>query len=308
MPFSFFKKFNRRKFQKKLFVPQKTRRWFFSNTPFSNYAQAKKKKRSKFKKSLTTNQSYFSKFKKIFSYSFISATIGLVIYALFFSHLFLVTKWEIIEKDVSFINHPLAEFAKTVQGQNIFFINATEIETAIQKSNPQYSQVQVSRKLPNTIEITVQSYPLLANLSNTIIGESKIEQKLIINNQGIVIEKDNSNPELPTIEVESTKSFNLYEKTISQENLEYALNAQKEFEENFGLKINRAILKLRERELHLLTEKQFVIWLDMEKKSSLQFAKLKHALPKIDIYETELSYIDLRIFGAENDRVIYKRK
>ena len=61
-----------------------------------------------------------------------------------------------------------------------------------------------------------------------------------------------------------------------------------------------------EREVHLRTEKYFEIWIDMTKELNLQMEKLKKVLGKIDIYSTPLEYIDLRISGTDNEKVIYK--
>ena len=63
-----------------------------------------------------------------------------------------------------------------------------------------------------------------------------------------------------------------------------------------------------EREFHLKTEAGFYVWLDMTTDVETQLKKLKRALPKLDIYKEPLQYIDLRIAGAESEKVIFKRK
>ena len=65
---------------------------------------------------------------------------------------------------------------------------------------------------------------------------------------------------------------------------------------------------VRERELHLQTEKNFMVMLDMEKPFMPQLDKLKKALPKLNIYNTPPEYIDLRISGTDTEKVIFKRK
>lgn len=72
------------------------------------------------------------------------------------------------------------------------------------------------------------------------------------------------------------------------------------------MKVTNAEYHVREREIHLQTEKNFMVWLDMEKELNPQMEKLKKALPKINIYNTPLEYIDLRISGTDNEKVIYK--
>ena len=80
------------------------------------------------------------------------------------------------------------------------------------------------------------------------------------------------------------------------------------FEKKFNIKVLDAEYKVREREVHLMTEKYFKVWIDMEKSLTDQFEKLKKALPRLDIYKTALEYIDLRISGTDNEKVIFKKR
>ena len=64
----------------------------------------------------------------------------------------------------------------------------------------------------------------------------------------------------------------------------------------------------RARELHLLTERYFYVWLDLSQDLDKQLLKLKKALNELNIYEADLDYIDLRISGQNGEKVIYKLK
>jgi len=46
----------------------------------------------------------------------------------------------------------------------------------------------------------------------------------------------------------------------------------------------------------------------MQNPAEDQLKKLKKILVKLDIYKENLLYIDLRIAGANGDKIIYKRK
>jgi hypothetical protein len=50
------------------------------------------------------------------------------------------------------------------------------------------------------------------------------------------------------------------------------------------------------------------VWLDLTVDIPQQLGKLKRTLPKLDIYHEPLEYIDLRIAGAESEKVIFKRR
>lgn len=95
---------------------------------------------------------------------------------------------------------------------------------------------------------------------------------------------------------------------ISSSNLTYMLNAASSFEERFGMKITEMQLLPQAREFHFKTEKNFEIWLDIQIPFEKQFLKLKKAMATLDIYKTPLFYIDLRVSGANGEKVIFKRK
>ena len=73
------------------------------------------------------------------------------------------------------------------------------------------------------------------------------------------------------------------------------------------MEIVRIEYKPTAREIHLLTERNFFIWLDIQISYEEQFKKMKKSLVKLDIYTEDLEYIDLRIAGSNGDKIIYKR-
>ena len=94
---------------------------------------------------------------------------------------------------------------------------------------------------------------------------------------------------------------------IEKSKLDYILESKNYFEDKFGMKIIRIEYKATAREVHLLTERNFFIWLDIQISFEDQFKKLKKSLVKLDIYTEALEYIDLRIAGSNGDKIIYKR-
>ena len=83
---------------------------------------------------------------------------------------------------------------------------------------------------------------------------------------------------------------------------------KKILEDKFGMRVVEVIYKKVPREIHLLTERDFYIWIDMQNPADEQLKKLKKALVKLDIYTENLEYIDLRIAGGNGDKIIYKRR
>ena len=50
------------------------------------------------------------------------------------------------------------------------------------------------------------------------------------------------------------------------------------------------------------------MWFDIQIPFEKQFLKLKKAMTTLDIYKTPLFYIDVRVSGANGEKVIFKRK
>ncbi len=244
--------------------------------------------------------------KILYSILAIAASSGLI-YFLFFSQIFLIQQWEVVEKEVTFYNHQLDHYLRPYENKNLIFVNTEEIKTKIESEHPNLSTIQIKKIYPDTLSMKIEQYPLFANVIN-IVGEEKIEQKLIVNSIGVAVQKDTVDLELPFIKLYTETSYDLLDEVIPNDTLTKISTLVEQFEESFGMKITEAEYKLIEREIHLRTEKDFYVWIDSEKDSEAQLQKLKKALPKLDIYKTPLHYIDLRIGGVENDKVIYRRK
>jgi hypothetical protein len=135
-----------------------------------------------------------------------------------------------------------------------------------------------------------------------------VQTKFLVNSAGFLADENTENPDLPYIKTQSESAFSVHSTVISQDRLDYILKAIGLFQEKFSLKILDAEYMAREREIHLLTEKNFMVWIDMEKDLNAQLNKLKKSLPKLNIYNTPLEYIDLRISGTDNEKVIFKRR
>lgn len=227
------------------------------------------------------------------------------IYSLFFSKYFKIQ--EILFSDPAIEGTPISTEIKTnlqtSLNQNLIFIDLEELETKIIKLFPELETIKISKNYPRAIVIEFSKYPLTANIINE---SSTIKQSFIINSIGYVAKENFENPNLPKIKIISDEPLNKDKALIEKTNLDYITAAISEFESKFGMKIIEANYKPIPRELHLLTEKDTYIWLDIQQPYDLQFKKLKKALIKLDIYNTPIAYIDLRIAANNGDRIIYK--
>ena len=190
-------------------------------------------------------------------------------------------------------------------GKNIFFINTKTLSLEILKAFPELEKVTLSKKYPSSILIEFAEYPLVANVVNE---SSEVKKSYIINAIGYAVKENYEDKTLPYIKIKSEEPINPQNAIIESTNLAYLLNSKAYFEEKFGMRILEIIYKPTSRETHLLTEKSFYVWLDIQRPFDQQFKKLKKALVKLDIYKDPFEYIDLRIAGNNGDKIIYKRR
>ena len=144
-------------------------------------------------------------------------------------------------------------------------------------------------------------------MANIINESNVIKKSYIINSIGYAIKENLEDPNLPYIKIKTDEPVNPKEAVIEKTKLSYLIEAKTYFEDKFGMRIISMEYKPVAREIHLLTERNFNVWLDIQKPYEEQFKKLKKAIVKLDIFKENLEYIDLRIAGESGDKIIYKR-
>ncbi len=283
---------------------RKIKKYKYSYAKSPNFANKKrvgrKRKVSKMKNPRT------SKIKKFFNLLITTILIIFGTYLIFISSYFKVK--DITFSDKSFTNQTLAEeISSTIDiaiNKNILFIETSELELKIKSLFPELESIQVIKDYPNILTVEFLEHPLVANIINE---STTIRKNYIINSIGFAIKEDLESPELPYIKIESDEPINSEVAVIEKSKLDYILESKNYFEDKFGMKIIRIEYKATAREVHLLTERNFFIWLDIQISFEDQFKKLKKSLVKLDIYTEALEYIDLRIAGSNGDKIIYKR-
>lgn len=249
----------------------------------------------------------FKKIGKSLSLSLFLAIFILIFYWLFFSNFFKVAEIQISNE--SFENEALMESLeeslKTTFGKNTIFLRTDSVENQIIKNFPQLKEIDVHKKYPGTLKINFHQYELVANVIN---HSAAIKKSYIINSIGYVVRENYENPSLPYITIRSDEPINTDVPAIDQKRLDYIIETTEYFEDKFGMRIIEVEYKPIPREAHLLTEREFKIWLDIQHSFESQLGKLKKAAVKLDIHRENLEYIDLRIAGGSGDKIIYKRR
>lgn len=249
--------------------------------------------------------------KKILAAILSISIFGFCVYALYFSNYFLLEKFSVEEEGTIIdTNETINATLQKRMGQNLITFNEQQVEQEIMQNQPEIKNIQIKKIFPHSLTLSFEKYPTVANLIDTVGG---IEKKFLIDSQGLLTEENSENPNLPYIKIETKEALQVRNTLLSDakrsaERLNYILRTISLYEEKFGMKILNATFLPRERELHLYTEKYFYVIIDMEKDLKGQIDKLKKALSKLDIYNTPLQYIDLRISGNDVEKVIFKRK
>lgn len=264
----------------------------------------KKSNKSKYSKNLKVKQKT-SPLKKLALFFLIVIFVLGLIYLTVFTNYFQTQNFRVRGNDIIEDNSKFEEFLKTHKGENLLFIDTRQLEQTIKSQYPEIQSLHIKKVFPNTLAMEYKNFPEVANLFNLINGKQK---KFIINETGYLVGEDYENPNLPYIKVRTEKALELREYVINKEKLSYILDAIYDFEDLFGMKVLDAEYKGREREVHLKTERDFIIWLDMTLTLQEQYNKLRRSIDKLNIYTDSLEYIDLRISSVKGERVIFKRR
>jgi hypothetical protein len=228
-----------------------------------------------------------------------------ITYYLFFSGSFTLEKIKTTQEGLEEKSTLFEPYFKDMRGKNLVLINTKEIREEIQAKHPEFENITIKKVYPNEIHIEINKYPATANVIN-IVGE--IQAKHIVNSVGLSVQKNTENPNLPYIKIESDEPLNTENPLLEQDELEYIVGAIDFYEDKLGMKIFDAEFLKKAREIHLKTEKYFYIWMDTQKKYEDQILKLKKVVPKLDIQNLPLEYIDLRISEISGDKIIYKKR
>lgn len=259
------------------------------------------------KKLLKKSHPYVAKIKKFAIVLIFLVLIILGIYGVFFSSYFKVKEIKILDDllESESLGLEIKSNLKSSLGKNIIFIDTNDLKETLLDSYPEIEEVQVEKDYPSKITIEFSQYPLVANVVNE---SSTMKKNYIINSIGYAMKEDLESTNLPYIIVETDEPLNPESPIIEANKLRYILETIIYFEDKFGMRVVEVVYKKTPREIHLLTERDFNIWLDMQNPADEQLKKLKKALVKLDIYTEDLQYIDLRIAGGNGDKIIYKRR
>lgn len=201
------------------------------------------------------------------------------------------------------------KYLQSYLGANLIFFNSLGHEEKLLEDFKYLKRLDIYRVIPNKIVVKLETFALVANI--IVEKPDGTIETFVINELGYIASEGITDENLPNIIMTVTdadSNLKVNEEIIDRESLEKILEAKNDFEDKFNLEIQRTYYLKPAKEVHLLTELGSYIWIDMTQEIDIQLAKLKKALTKLDIYDANIEYVDLRISGHDGEKVIYKMK
>jgi cell division septal protein FtsQ len=176
-------------------------------------------------------------------------------------------------------------------GKNIFQVDIAFLAKAVQELRPDTSRVVVRRAYPGEIQVEVFKFPVVAELR---VGTDPV----YINEKGYRVFGET--PDKDTLQLTLGETLNLEDSKRQVVNPTYLASIREAvsyFESLTNLKILNTKFFPISREVHLKTEKNFDVWIDLTQDYRIQLDKLTAASEALQLDTKSYSYIDLRIRG-----------
>ncbi len=236
-------------------------------------------------------------------------TLAALLYLLLFSKIFTIQKIEIKGDDQTLQEQEaIHNYLKEYLGNNLLLFSSRTHEQVLVKDYVYLKTLKIHRNVfKHGLVVSLETYEHVSRVQVNL--EDGSQKNFIVNELGYISGIESENSELPLIIMDGSGAdmkLELNQALIPKEELEVLLQAAEDFEGKFNMKVLETRYLKRARELHLLTERNFVVWIDLTQPVENQLSKLKKSLTEINIYEDPLLYIDLRISGQSGEKVIYK--
>ncbi|MFA5352326.1 MAG: hypothetical protein WC304_03550 [Candidatus Gracilibacteria bacterium] len=181
-------------------------------------------------------------------------------------------------------------------GKNIFQVDTAFLAKAVQELRPDTSRVVVRKAYPAEIQIEVFKYPIVAELR---VGTDPV----YINEKGFRVFGES--PDKDTLQLTLGENLDMKDSKKQIIDPKYLADIRESvnyLESVINLKILNTKFFPISREVHLKTEKNFDVWIDLTQDYRAQIDKLVEASEVLQLDTKSYSYIDLRIRG----KIFYK--
>lgn len=222
------------------------------------------------------------------------------IYTVFFSNYFKIQEIIILESNKLTTSNLIKKITLDIKNQNIILLDKETITARIKNHYPQIKNLNISKKLPQTLQI---NYDKFANLA--YLEQQELEMNYYTVDETGVITKSEEKPiELPKITLQGLKLEEGMQ-IITPTKLNFIVDSINLLKKELNISVKNITYLPKAQETHLVLENNTQIWLDMTFDHKEQINKLKFAKPHIDL-NNYYQYIDLRIKSAKGHKIFYK--
>ncbi len=197
--------------------------------------------------------------------------------------------------DVVQIEKSLEEF----YGKNILFLSHKTIRDKLEIDFPEFRDISIKEDWPSEIELRVEISPPRFNLLNTESANFSV-----ISEDGVILQEE-PDEDLPVLKVfQYEKPILVRQKFLEKEDLDNIEQAESILQNEMKLPLHASHLYWTARELHLVSQADMEIWIDLAQPIEDQMRKLELSVQEIGLYTNRFEHIDLRI----PKQIFWKRK
>lgn len=199
---------------------------------------------------------------------------------------------KINEQDIRiFIEKKITKKILFLKTRSIFLINSKETENNILDSFPQISEIKITKKFPDALDIIIQER--LGKF--TWCYEEKC---FLLDNQGVIFEQVFDNQDSNYIRIKdltTNQKSDLGQEVIKKQKLSQILNITKRLDEDLEILVQEISI-LSDQRLNVRTTNGWEIYFNTQKDIDWQITELDLILKKKIPFEKkqEIEYIDLR--------------
>jgi hypothetical protein len=188
--------------------------------------------------------------------------------------------------DVQAVENLIGEF----YGQNLLFISKTEISERLLETFPEFREVKLTEKWPNTLEVEVTLSPPYYQVLNEFDATFSV-----LSEDGVVLRQEAAEG-LPVIKlIKYEQSLQSGEKFADAALLQDITYLRDFFTEELKITIDEIRYLPIALEVHLVSDNGTAFWFDLRAEVEQQARKINLVADEINLYTQTLEHVDLRI-------------
>ena len=240
-------------------------------------------------------------FKLIKKYSFYILLVGIIIYVIFFSGVFRVSRVDVQGPNSELSQDLQSETNKYIKalftGDNWLFINSNDLKKQLQKTFTGQESIIVKKTFPNKLEVKTDEQ------KSAILWKTGARRYIVsINGRTMSEYKDQNTDGMPTVVDGSNIPVNIGDKVATRDFVDFILKLDGYLKTN-NIKIEQYSIAETTSELNVKTSLGYVIKFNTSDPADTQIRALAAVLDLLKSQNKKPSeYIDLRVTG----RAFYK--